>query len=63
VTENRYRAAQEARRDITHTYHPFSLDNGEKQTPVVIKAELEKSYVTLETIAKEAGSTDKQKKN
>ena len=61
VTENRYRTAQEARRGITHDYHPFSLDTGEKQLPEVVKAKLEKSYATLETIAKEAGCTDKQK--
>lgn len=61
VTENRYKTAQEARRSITHDYHPFSLDTGEKQTPEAVKAKLEKSYATLETIAKEADCTDKQK--
>lgn len=61
VAENRYRTAQQARRDITHGYHPFSLDTGEKQSPETVKAKLEKSYGTLEDIAKEVGSTDKQK--
>ncbi len=61
VTENRYRTAQEARRGITYVYHPFSLDTGEKQSPEIVKAKLEKSYATLETIAKEADCTDKQK--
>jgi hypothetical protein len=61
VAENRYKTAQEARRGITHDYHPFSLDTGERQTPEAVKAKLEKSYATLETIAKEADCTDKQK--
>ena len=61
VAENRYKTAQEARRSITHDYHPFSLDTGERQTPEAVKVKLEKSYITLETIAKEADCTDKQK--
>ncbi len=61
VAENRYKTAQEARRGITHNYHPFSLDTGERQTPESVKTKLEKSYATLETIAREAGCTDKQK--
>lgn len=61
VAENRYKTAQEARRDITHSYHPFSLDTGERQTPEAVKEKLEKSYKTLETLAKEAECTDKQK--
>lgn len=61
ATERRYKTAQEARRGITHAYHPFNLDTGEKQTPEVVKARLEKSYATLEAIAKEADCTDKQK--
>lgn len=61
MTENRYKIAQEARREITHTYHPFSPDTGEKQTPETVKAKLEKSYAMLEAIAKEANCTDKQK--
>jgi hypothetical protein len=61
ITENRYKTAQEARRGITHCYHPFNLDTGEKQKPEVVKAKLETSYEVLETIAKEADCTDKQK--
>ena len=61
IAENRYKTAQEARRGITSDYHPFSLDTGERQTPETVKERLEKSYATLETIAKEAGCTDKQK--
>jgi len=60
VTEKRYKAAQEARRSITNTYHPFSLDSGEKQIPDNVKAKLEQSYSTLKAIAKETGCTDKQ---
>lgn len=61
LTENRYKVAQEARRCITNDYHPYSLETGERQTPEDVKAKLEKSYVTLETVANEAGCTDKQK--
>jgi hypothetical protein len=61
ITENRYKTAQEARRGITHDYHPFSLDTGAKQIPEAVKAKLEKSYEILEVIAKEADCTDKQK--
>ena len=61
ITENRYKTAQEARREITHDYHPFSLNTGEKQKPEAVKAKLETSYAILETIAKEADCTDKQK--
>ncbi len=62
MIESRYKAAQEARRSITHDYHPFSLDTGERQIPEDVKEKLEKSYTTLETISKEEGCTDKQKK-
>jgi len=62
ITEKQYKKAQEARRTITHTYHPFNLDTGEKQTPEVVKAKIETSYAKLETVAKEADCTDKQKK-
>lgn len=61
VAENRYKIAKEARRCITHDYHPFSLDTGERQTPEIVKSKLEKSYRVLEVIAKEAECTDKQK--
>lgn len=61
VTENQYKMAQEARRAITHDYHPFSLDTGEKQNPEIVKTKLEQSYATLEAISEEAGCTDKQK--
>lgn len=61
VAENRYKTAQEARRGITHDYHPFSLDTGEKQKQEVVKAKLEKCYATLEAVAKEADCTEKQK--
>lgn len=61
TTEHQYKTAQEARRGITYAYHPFNLDTGEKQIPEVAKATLEKCYATLETVAKEAGCTDKQK--
>ncbi len=52
MTENRYRTGQGARRGITHVYHPFNLDTGEKQNPEIVRKKLEKSYTTLETIAK-----------
>lgn len=61
VAEERYMTAQQARRGITHVYHPFSLDTGEKQEPETVKVELEKSYAVLEAIAKEVNCTDKQK--
>jgi hypothetical protein len=61
ITESRYKTAQEARREITHAYHPFNLDTGIKQTPETVKIRLEKSYATLETLANEADCTDKQK--
>ena len=62
VAQAQYKIAQEARRSITNDYHPFSLDTGEKQTPEISKKKLEESYATLESIAKEVGCTDKQKK-
>ncbi len=62
ATEKQYRMAQEARRAITHAYHPFSLDTGDKQAPEEVKAKIETAYETLETVAKEADCTDKQKK-
>ena len=62
VAEKQYKTAQEARRKITDDYHPFNLDTGDKQAPEIVKKKLEDSYATLETIAKEAGCTDKQKK-
>ena len=40
VAENRYKTAQEARRGITHDYHPFSLDTGERQTPETLRQSL-----------------------
>lgn len=61
VTEKRYLTAQEARRGITHVYHPFGQDTGKKQNPETVRSELEKSYATFETIANEADCTDKQK--
>lgn len=61
IAESQYKTAQEARRSVTDDYHPFSLDTGEKQTPEIVKKKLEKSYATLETVANEAGCTDKQK--
>jgi hypothetical protein len=60
--EGRYKTAQEARRSITQAYHPFSLDTGEKQTPEAVKEKIEKCHTTLESVAKEAGCTDKQMK-
>ena len=62
VTEKQYKIAQEARRSITHAYHPFNLDTGAKQTPEAVKAKIETAYTTLETVAKEADCTDKQMK-
>lgn len=62
VTENRYERAQEARRNISHAYHPFSLDTGEKQSPDTVKIKIKNSYETLDSIAQEAECTDKQKK-
>ncbi|MBA3602841.1 MAG: hypothetical protein H0W50_04205 [Parachlamydiaceae bacterium] len=61
VTEKQYQTAQEARRSITDSYHPFSLDTGERQNPETVKSKLEKSYSVLEAVAKEAGCTGKQK--
>lgn len=37
AAEKRYKTAQEARRNITETYHPFNLDTGEKQTQEAVK--------------------------
>ncbi len=62
TAERQYEAAQEARRDITHAYHPFNLDTGEKQFPETVKTKLEKSFTVLEAVAQEANCTDKQKK-
>lgn len=62
VTEIQYKTAQEARRNITHVYHPFNLDTGEKQAPEAVRTKLEQSYAALEKVAKEADCTEKQKK-
>lgn len=55
-------SSQEARRKITDDYHPFNLDTGERQAPESVKKKFEYSCATLDTIAKETGCTDKQKK-
>jgi hypothetical protein len=55
-----YRQAQETRRMITDTYHPFNLDTGEKQEPEEVKFKLENAYNVLEKLAKDVECTEKQ---
>ena len=57
-----YKQAQDARREITTSYHPYDLNTGEKRSPERLKKELEVAHNTLEQISKRTNSTDRQKK-
>jgi hypothetical protein len=57
-----YREAQNARRAITASYHPYDPSTGDKRSPEKLKLELEAAHATLEQISKRTDSTDGQKK-
>jgi hypothetical protein len=57
-----YKEAQNARRAITASYHPYDLSTGDKRSPERLKKELEAAHGALEEISKRADSTDGQKK-
>jgi hypothetical protein len=57
-----YREAQNARRAITDSYHPYDPSTGDKRSPEKLKLELEAAHATLEQISKRIDSTDGQKK-
>jgi hypothetical protein len=57
-----YKEAQNARRAITASYHPYDPSTGNKQSPERLRQELEAAHATLEQISKRTESTDSQKK-
>ena len=57
-----YKEAQNARRAITTSFHPYDLSTGNKRSPEKLKKELEAAHGTLEQISKRTDSTDGQKK-
>ncbi len=57
-----YKEAQNARRAITASYHPYDPCTGDKRSPERLKQELEAAHATLEQISKRTDSTDGQKK-
>ena len=57
-----YKEAQNARRAITASYHPYDPRTGNKRLPEKLKQELETAHAALEQISKRTDSTDSQKK-
>ncbi len=60
--QQNYKEAQNARRAITASFHPYDPRTGNKQSPEKLRQELEAAHAILEQISKRTDSTDGQKK-